>query len=856
MGIAKKLISVAMVFVMLAGLLVTVSAASAQLLPDVLQTVSSGKGSFIFIPEQSGWYTFYSQDGEDADPYARIMDGDYEEIAFADDHDGDYNFRVALELTAGKTYYLEVYAYMADASDSTFRVGVTASKLPTGIRIKDPFDIVGAEGTAAYIETQLEPMDCDQIPVSWSSSDETVATFDSNGWVQYLSEGTAMLTVTTANGLSATCEVEVVSYTDIAQGQTLAVDVSQKRTYYRFCPTADGWYGFRTFGAEDVYNDYHATLLDSDMDWVEYDYVSEVGGHIEIFWEMNAGEIYYLSITNYSDDQPPYSLYVDAAATAQELVLKNQELSGYPGNSVIFDFSFQPLLSLPERVSWSSSDETVLAVEQWGWEYGIMKRPGTVTVTATSENGLTAQCTVTVLEPPSISCGEQATMDLAADIPLMFIPQEDGYYAVSSPDAPDGTWGYVRNDAYEELADTESGETFYMAPYLEAGQRYYIEAHIRDNEAVACTIQVEKVSAPTAIIPVPEKRTEYVGNSGILEACFYPANSGEEHYTWSTEDTDIIDLWPGGSYDVLALGTATVTVTSDSGLTATTIIEVVEPPADAVSYGECGPNLLWYKTADGTLTVTGTGMMWGESFCGDDITSVILPQGLTWIGRDAFLSCDNLTQITIPQTVTRLDPGVFYGCDNLRNIYFEGDAPELGEDAFWNVTATAAYLSNSRGWNADVCQSYGGSITWETWQTEGGTISCSVTASDDLAGDVTVALLQDGEVVYTGTDRLYNLTPGSYTMTVSKYGHVTREYAITVGSEAMTQDVEICPIGDVTGDGKVNVGDVGRVYAHIKGSTQITDDYALECANANGGRLNIGDVATIYAHVKGGKRLF
>ena len=109
-----------------------------------------------------------------------------------------------------------------------------------------------------------------------------------------------------------------------------------------------------------------------------------------------------------------------------------------------------------------------------------------------------------------------------------------------------------------------------------------------------------------------------------------------------------------------------------------------------------------------------------------------------------------------------------------------------------------------------------------------------------------------------GTYTIEGVVPGTYTMKVSKASHVTRSYTVTVGTENeyLVCNAKICLIGDVTGDGRVNAGDVGKVFAHVKGSTPLTDEYAMECANANGGVLNIGDVATIYAHVKGSKMLF
>jgi hypothetical protein len=132
-----------------------------------------------------------------------------------------------------------------------------------------------------------------------------------------------------------------------------------------------------------------------------------------------------------------------------------------------------------------------------------------------------------------------------------------------------------------------------------------------------------------------------------------------------------------------------------------------------------------------------------------------------------------------------------------------------------------------------------------------------------MEGDTTIELWKDGDAVATASQVVSGksycfeaVTPGTYTMVVSKYGHVSREYEVTVADAEVTLNVKICLNGDVTGDGQVNIGDVGRVYAYVKGTKDITDDYMMACANANGGSLNIGDVGAVYAHVKGTRLLF
>jgi hypothetical protein len=92
---------------------------------------------------------------------------------------------------------------------------------------------------------------------------------------------------------------------------------------------------------------------------------------------------------------------------------------------------------------------------------------------------------------------------------------------------------------------------------------------------------------------------------------------------------------------------------------------------------------------------------------------------------------------------------------------------------------------------------------------------------------------------------------GTYTLTVSRANHATRTYTVTVGGISVIQDVKLHLLGDIDGNGKVNVGDTAKVYAHVKNTSAITDAYLLKCADVSGeGKVNVGDTAKIYAHVK------
>ena len=99
---------------------------------------------------------------------------------------------------------------------------------------------------------------------------------------------------------------------------------------------------------------------------------------------------------------------------------------------------------------------------------------------------------------------------------------------------------------------------------------------------------------------------------------------------------------------------------------------------------------------------------------------------------------------------------------------------------------------------------------------------------------------------------LVNVPAGSYTLTISKKNHVTRDYEITVADADVTQDVKIHPLGDVTGDGKISTADYGKANSHARNKT-LLQGYELKCADVIGGDGKVGtaDAGRINSAAKG-----
>ena len=165
--------------------------------------------------------------------------------------------------------------------------------------------------------------------------------------------------------------------------------------------------------------------------------------------------------------------------------------------------------------------------------------------------------------------------------------------------------------------------------------------------------------------------------------------------------------------------------------------------ADPTTSGSCGENLTWTLTQheDGatyTLTISGTGEMedytvggapWhvalGVAANRKQITEIVLPNGLTHIGNNAFLQAA-VTEVTIPNTVVSIGTNAFWNCNTIETT-LPASVRELGATAFYgtfvvNVDANSPYL----------CSEGGGKVLYSKDKTT------LYQVSQDCAGDFTI----------------------------------------------------------------------------------------------------------------------
>lgn len=98
-----------------------------------------------------------------------------------------------------------------------------------------------------------------------------------------------------------------------------------------------------------------------------------------------------------------------------------------------------------------------------------------------------------------------------------------------------------------------------------------------------------------------------------------------------------------------------------------------------------------------SVTRIGYNMFFGCS----SLTRVTIPDSVTSIGNSMFSGgCTNLTSVMIGSGVTNIGDYTFAQCPALRGVYFRGNAPVAGPNAFTSITTTVYYLMGTAGWGA------------------------------------------------------------------------------------------------------------------------------------------------------------
>ena len=116
----------------------------------------------------------------------------------------------------------------------------------------------------------------------------------------------------------------------------------------------------------------------------------------------------------------------------------------------------------------------------------------------------------------------------------------------------------------------------------------------------------------------------------------------------------------------------------------------------SVDSGTCGDNLTWSLDNSGILTISGNGDMAWTSTSSPwylkslSIQKVVIENGVTSIGEEAFEFSENLIDVIIPDSVTSIGDYAFYNCNKLTTITIPDSVTSIGDFAFYDCNKLTA----------------------------------------------------------------------------------------------------------------------------------------------------------------------
>ncbi len=124
--------------------------------------------------------------------------------------------------------------------------------------------------------------------------------------------------------------------------------------------------------------------------------------------------------------------------------------------------------------------------------------------------------------------------------------------------------------------------------------------------------------------------------------------------------------------------------------------------ATIIAQGECGAegsSVQWKYDNTGTLTISGTGAMADFSVGASpwydyetEITTVVVENGVTYVGKNSFRTFDNLTTATIADSVEKIGGYAFYSSSKLESVKLSNNLTYISQRAFGYCSSLASIV--------------------------------------------------------------------------------------------------------------------------------------------------------------------
>ena len=500
-------------------------------------------------------------------------------------------------VTAKRAGTAVITATSTNGKSAGCTVTVEKKQIPvTEVRLSESTVGIVEGSTYKLTATVLPENTTDSKNVSWSSNNEAVATVDANGNVTAKRAGTAVITATSTNGKTAGCTVTVskkeIPITEISLDKSSATLTEGETTTLT------------------------ATVLPENTTYgksVKWSSSNVAVATVDLMGKVTAKRAGTAIITAISENGKTASCTItvnkkDTNITITEVRLNKSTETLKEGDTTTLTATVLPENTTDSKsVSWRSSNSEVATVDANGTV--TAKRAGTAVITATSTNGKTAGCTVTVskkeipiteisLDKSSATLTEGETTTLTATV----LPE-------NTTDSKNVSW----RSSNSEVATVDANGT---VTAKRAGTAV-ITATSTNGKTAGCTVTVSKKEIPITEISLDKSSATLTeGETTTLTATVLPENTTDsKSVSWSSSNSEVATVDANGTVTAKRAGTAVITATSTNGKTAgcTVTVSKKEIPITEISLDKSSATLTEGETTTLTATVLPENTTYGKS---------------------------------------------------------------------------------------------------------------------------------------------------------------------------------------------------------------------------------------------------
>ena len=260
-----------------------------------------------------------------------------------------------------------------------------------------------------------------------------------------------------------------------------------------------------------------------------------------------------------------------AEIVVESIKLSTSSLELTVGDQKSLNATVSPSNATNKKITWASSRPNVASVTIDGIVEGISA--GSAVITATSANGIKANCDIVVKEKVT------PVTSLTLDRTTLTMTEGDTQ-TLSATVKPDNatdktvTW----SSSNTAVATVDGGKVTAVAPGTAT-----ITAKAGDKTAT-CAVTVEKKVVPVTSVSLDRTTlTMTEGDTQTLTATVKPDNATDKTVTWSSSNTAVATV-DGGKVTAVAPGTATITAKAgDKTATCAVTVEKKVVPVTSVS---------------------------------------------------------------------------------------------------------------------------------------------------------------------------------------------------------------------------------------------------------------------------------